>query len=367
MALLKQVIQFKDGEQVAIFNSAKEAGESLNVSRSTISKCCKGQIKKVKGFTFQYTGESNRKVVDDSKFPYQCPYCGKGFDSYNGLCKHVFRYKQHGDITPEQLLTDMKYGGVRPVCKCGCGQYTDICYEGEAHFRDFVRGHQSRVNNNWGHNPKAIENSAETRRQQYLSGERKIWNKGKTWDETYTKEQINNLLSVYNDEERNRKITEKLKGVPKSKEHVEAMKQTFNQPKYKEFYRQQMHDRIVNGEFHLNSKMEDEFIESCIVPLGIDFERQHYIKEIRHYCDVYIPEKNMVIEFNGDYWHANPKKYLRESLSPYQLTKVEKDNVLRKFCNENGIKLVEVWESEYKKSRHEIRTLLKNKISEAQE
>jgi hypothetical protein len=47
-------------------------------------------------------------------------------------------------------------------------------------FRDYIHGHQSRIHNNWGHNPIAIEKSSETRRKQFESGERTVWSKGKT-------------------------------------------------------------------------------------------------------------------------------------------------------------------------------------------
>ena len=56
-------------------------------------------------------------------------------------------------------------------CKCGCGDTVK---------NEWSKGHYSRVHNNWGHNPKAIENSAKTRREQYKNGERKVWNDGLT-------------------------------------------------------------------------------------------------------------------------------------------------------------------------------------------
>ena len=35
----------------------------------------------------------------------KCPYCGEEFKNYNGLSKHIFKYKAHGcDITKEKLL-----------------------------------------------------------------------------------------------------------------------------------------------------------------------------------------------------------------------------------------------------------------------
>jgi hypothetical protein len=68
---------------------------------------------------------------------------------------------------------------VWPTCKCGCGQKVKWSY-GKKGFVEFSQGHQSRVKNNWGHNKKAQEKSAETRRKQYECGERKVWNEGLT-------------------------------------------------------------------------------------------------------------------------------------------------------------------------------------------
>ena len=40
----------------------------------------------------------------------KCPYCGEEFKNYNGLSKHIFKYKAHGcSITKEKLLCDTNY------------------------------------------------------------------------------------------------------------------------------------------------------------------------------------------------------------------------------------------------------------------
>jgi len=193
MGLKKQIIQFKDGEQVAVYNSATDAANAIESTKSNISKCCLGKLKQVNGFTFKYSSEFTNQQKNYGE--YKCPYCDKRFETYNGLCKHIFRYKEHSDsITQEQLLTDYKYGGIRPKCKCGCGEYTEIRYDGGVHFADYIRGHHSRVHNNWGHNEQAKLHSAETRRRQYKNGERIQWNKGKSWEETYTEDKIKELI-----------------------------------------------------------------------------------------------------------------------------------------------------------------------------
>ncbi len=361
MGLKKQIIQFKDGDVVGIYESATEAAEAIGSSRSNVSKCCVGKLKQVNGFTFKYTGEYTNQKTNDGVV--KCPYCEERFDTYNGLCKHVFKYKVHGnEITKEQLLVDFKYNGVRPTCKCGCGEYTEISYAGGAHFVDYVRGHHNRVHNNWGHNEKAMLHSAETRRKQYASGERIQWNKGKKWSETFSKEKIEELMSKYSDKERNKKISKALKGIPKSKEHAEKCRENGRSEKSITVNRLKMYNALTSGKFSLSSKVEKEFIENCIKPLGVEFNEQHYLKDIHHYCDVYIPSKNTIVEFQGDYWHGNPKKYSRDELSEFQLEKVEKDEILREYCKDNGITLIEVWESDYHKDINGIKTLLMENI-----
>jgi hypothetical protein len=72
-------------------------------------------------------------------------------------------------------------GGVWPTCKCGCGRKVSWSHELKG-FTTYVKGHYSRVHNNWGHNPEAVRKSAETRRKQFVSGERTVWNIGLTKD-----------------------------------------------------------------------------------------------------------------------------------------------------------------------------------------
>lgn len=78
-----------------------------------------------------------------------------------------------------EVHLSMFLNDVRPLCKCGC--------KGETRFRnihtgfnDFMRGHQARISNNWGHNPKALEKSQDKRREQIADGTWTPWNKGET-------------------------------------------------------------------------------------------------------------------------------------------------------------------------------------------
>jgi len=61
----------------------------------------------------------------------------------------------------------------------------------------------------------------------------------------------------------------------------------------------------------LPSKSRDTKCELIVANLlstvGIAFVKQLHVP--RYYCDFYLPRHNLIIEVNGDYWHANPSKF----------------------------------------------------------
>lgn len=121
----------------------------------------------LKSFCYVY----GRKI-----FMYRCKRCQKEFDSYERLKRHARKFHNIDSIS---FHVEYHLGDEWPQCKCGCNGKVKWSYQLKG-FREFCKGHVARVRNNWGHNPRAIEKSAETRRQQYASGEREQWNKGFT-------------------------------------------------------------------------------------------------------------------------------------------------------------------------------------------
>jgi len=109
---------------------------------------------------------------------YTCIRCKMEFKSYDALRRHVGRIHKVASV---DFYVENNLNGQWPECKCGCKQRVKWSH-GKKGFVDYCQGHQSRVNNNWGHNKNAQLKSAETRRQQYQSGDRKVWNDGQTKD-----------------------------------------------------------------------------------------------------------------------------------------------------------------------------------------
>lgn len=112
----------------------------------------------------------------------QCPSCDLNFKSYTAVSLH-FRNKHGTSLEFKEImrlkLIEEKHEGVTPTCKCGCGGIPKY-YDYDRGFVEYVRGHHSRVKNNWGHNESAQTKSQDVRREMHKRGEIPIWNKGET-------------------------------------------------------------------------------------------------------------------------------------------------------------------------------------------
>lgn len=124
----------------------------------------------------------------------KCKYCNSEYATHNGFMKHCVRTHK---LTKEQIITDHYHNGIRPVCKCGCGEYTKLVSGAETgYFGIYLRGHISRIHNNWGHNQKAIDKSTETRREQFKNGDRTVWNEGLTKETDNRVKQYGKAVSI---------------------------------------------------------------------------------------------------------------------------------------------------------------------------
>lgn len=109
---------------------------------------------------------------------FKCPLCDNKYEKLISLSVH---YRKGHKKKSKNLVVDLYYNGIEPICACGCGskvKFLDITRG----FREFVRGHAARVpgKNNWGNNKKAREKSQKTRKKMWKEGELQIWNKGLT-------------------------------------------------------------------------------------------------------------------------------------------------------------------------------------------
>lgn len=107
-------------------------------------------------------------------------------------------------------------------------------------------------------------------------------------------------------------------------------------------------------------------IEKILKEHNIDIDHIYYhsknkefglMDDNRYYKYDFVDTINKVaIEFNGDYWHANPIKYKPDDLirSTKAMNIWKKDHIKLELLRNNGYNVVIVWESEYNFNKNDL-------------
>jgi hypothetical protein len=81
-----------------------------------------------------------------------------------------------------------------------------------------------------------------------------------------------------------------------------------------------------------------------------------------HVYDIYIPSENIIIEFDGDFWHGNSERY---SLTKRMKQQYYIDQSNNQTACKAGIGVVRIWQSaseEFIRGLKEDRTCLRSKL-----
>ena len=112
-------------------------------------------------------------------------------------------------------------------------------------------------------------------------------------------------------------------------------------------------EQYKNGLVNLNRNFmsDGEYaIANFLKDKKIEFKQQFQIDKISFIYDFYLPLYNIIIEYNGDYWHVNPEIYNEDKVIVDGKTANEiweKDNLKKKIAEENGYKFYTIWEKDY--------------------
>lgn len=102
--------------------------------------------------------------------------------------------------------------------------------------------------------------------------------------------------------------------------------------------------------------------------LEISIDTQFIIKNNKGYkiYDFIIKDKNIIIEFNGDFWHMNPKTYKATDIHPIaKYTAQEKwliDKDKKMLAESFGFKVIDIWESDWIKDPDKVLDYIKGII-----
>lgn len=272
-------------------------------------------------------GTKNRRI--------ECPLC-----SFNtGLRSKFVDHIGVAHNREEQELWDEVNGG--PVmCSCGCGQQT--------RWRGWKQGYSTSLKGHWAagktkDNDERVKRRAATIKKQFDSGERESWAKGKT-------------------KETDARVAKKVKatseGLPtswsagKTKEAHESLKRTSES--LRKVYKARRQDNSLIKGSGTSSKVKElarSEITAYVRSLGVYVvENDHTIIKPQE-LDIWVPSNNLAIEYNSLYWHnsedINNKNYHQRKT---------------RLCNMMGVKLLHVWEDEWRDRRHVIESLISARL-----
>lgn len=99
---------------------------------------------------------------------------------------------------------------------------------------------------------------------------------------------------------------------------------------------------IKNGQFKKLNTMPHKIISNLLDEMGINHANEYDCKYF--VTDIYLPESNLMIEINGDYWHCNPLKYSNIKYKA-QYDRIVADKAKKTYIKNNyGINILYLWE-----------------------
>ena len=113
------------------------------------------------------------------------------------------------------------------------------------------------------------------------------------------------------------------------------------------------------------SKLEGDFARDFLDKLGLKYEYQFEAKEIGRFYDFCVTTDGgspVLIEVDGDYYHANPEKIDESKLSPMQKKNRRVDEQKNEWAFKHCIPLLRIWEDDIRNHPKKVMKMLKDRF-----
>jgi len=110
---------------------------------------------------------------------------------------------------------------------------------------------------------------------------------------------------------------------------------------------------LKQQQLHPNSLEQSGY--ALLDSLGIAYLPQHLIGN-KFCADVFVPDKKVVIQFDGDYWHGNPSRF--PSPDKRQVRRMALDRSQDAYMTTCGYTVIRLWESEIKHQPEAVKSKL---------
>jgi len=116
--------------------------------------------------------------------------------------------------------------------------------------------------------------------------------------------------------------------------------------------------QIKSGKTGKRNNGLEKSVSALLETLGIKHEAQFAIET--YVFDFWLPEHNTLIECDGTFWHADPRRYPDKSqLSKIQKRNVANDKVKNEVAKNAGFNLIRLWEHDVMENPNSVLENLK--------
>lgn len=175
----------------------------------------------------------------------------------------------------------------------------------------------------------------------------------------YLEKQSKRFKKMHNDgkfahiytKERNKKISEKKiewwNAHPEEKERVSKLWIEVKNKMGEDNWKKELQKRNLRNIQKNKSSFQEKF-EEILNENHIKFIAEYKIDD--RFFDIYLPNKNILIELDGDFWH---KTELTECKYDFQIYNYYNDRLKDKIAKDNDIELIRIKHSDFKKYLNE--------------
>ena len=99
-----------------------------------------------------------------------------------------------------------------------------------------------------------------------------------------------------------------------------------------------------------------------ISQLGVEYQRQCLLAE-KFIVDAYLPQCRLVVQFDGDYWHGNPRMF--STLDSRQKRRAALDKSQDSYLRKCGMRVLRIWGSDLEQGIERVKESLSKAIQES--
>ena len=113
------------------------------------------------------------------------------------------------------------------------------------------------------------------------------------------------------------------------------------------------------------SKLEKKFAKEFLEKLGIKYEEQFEAKDIKRFYDFYLPDYQVIIEIDGDFYHGYGK--VHEEKNPMQKRNARVDEIKNEWAALHGYPLIRIWEHDINENPQKVLDMLRERLGVEEE